>query len=497
MSDVQAGAIMIELKVLASDLKKNFAEATSRVDAFGKSTSTMAQKVNTAGLQVADAFDAVDKANIRMTGRIARLTGAMFAAQQTMQAFAGTGTTNKGAAAASAALSTFAGIALAIPHPVGVALAAVAGLGAGLLSFAKSSGEAITAGEKINAMLLQMKTQNLETQSKGIFAQMTSKGASLGVEKLKTDLEAAETALARAVPRIAELKEKIAASESFGFGTGQDTEELARISAGAEKLAAAVVAKRKELAVAEAGKDRETLDAQNKVLLEGTKTLLEAGLISPLEVLQVEATAAQKALEALLSAGKNADPTALGLLIDKAKGTKAAVESQKNLEGIADNFGSAFSTSLGNAILTGQKPMQALADIGGAMFSNSIGEAMKQVQAGMAAALKAASGGSDVLGGLFSAGLGVAGGLLSKLKGGANQSFASIQSRLESSQAVRGVLAGPSSIAINSLSENMERAFIPVRGDLAVMIGVLKDIRAKIGGGGSAPMQGAGRVTTT
>jgi len=405
----------------------------------------------------------------------------MFAAQSVFTQFAGS--KSKGVEAASAGLGTFAAVSLAIPHPVGLALGAVAGLTAGFVSYGKAMGEAIEGSDKFREAIEKVSKMRFGFTEQKTLAGLVS-GTSLGLDRLKIEADEAAEMLKITVGRIAELKEK----DRFGFRTPKDTAELAKQEALAESQAKLALAKRRDLAAAEAVKDREALASANKILLEGTKIQLQAGLIDPIEALRVEASAASTELQKLLSQGANVDGTALGLAIDKARGAQSKLDSQKRLEGLADGFGTAVSRSLGDAILSGKKPMAALADLGGSLFENAIGKAMEQVQTGMAAAMKAIAGGSDIAGGAITAALGVGGALLAKRASGVDQSFSSIRSIVESSAAVRGIVAGPSSVAINTVGESLTRSMVPVTERLDRLISVAAMIEANTRAGRRQPM---------
>ena len=180
------------------------------------------------------------------------------------------------------------------------------------------------------------------------------------------------------------------------------------------------------------------------------------------------------------------------VLADKTKEALEQVRKESALNAIANSFGSAFSSALGDAILSGKKPMEGLADIGRSLFQNAIGEAMKQVQTGLAAALKAVSGGSDLVGGALSGILGIAGGLFASRKGKSSESFSTVRSAITDSTPVRGIVAGPSSVAIATVSQDIARANAPVVEALHVIARIANQIEKNTSGGGPAGPGGSG-----
>ncbi len=181
---------------------------------------------------------------------------------------------------------------------------------------------------------------------------------------------------------------------------------------------------------------------------------------------------------------------------DAVKAATQKVKDERIVDEMAGNFGSAVTSGLRQAILSGAKPMEALAGIANNLFENALNDAMKAAQEGLSSIFKAVAGegGAGIAGALTGA-LGIAGAIFAKRKGGVDQSFASIQSRIESSQAVRGIVAGPSSVAISEVGEKIERAFEPSRQVFLQMLNELKSINRKTGGGGGS-LSFAGTVPT-
>lgn len=461
--EISAGAVLVELRAQYQDLKKNVQGAKAEMTGFGAGVDATAKKVAASGQQISNSFDAMDKAGARAMARFARLTGVLFAAQNVFQSFAGEGQQNKGVAAASAGLSTFAGVALALPHPVGIALAAIAGLGTGFATFAKQVGEAAEGVEKIKQAIAQVESRRLSIAERKAAADVF--GASEG-ERLSIEIDDLAGKLDASIRKIAKLKE----SNRFGNNPGAD-DEIEEIKKRIEADVKLLGAKRRDLLAAEAVKDRTALEEQNKTLLDSTKIQLEAGLISPIQALEVEARAARAELDKLL-ADPNRDMTALGLALDKAKSTQGKVDAARRLDGLAEGFGSSVSSALSDAILNQRKPSEALANLMGGLFESSLSEAMKQVQTGLAAAFKAATGGSDLLGGVFTAALGIGGGLFAQRANKSSESFSGVKSIVTDSTPVRGIVAGPANVAVATLGNDLTRSMAPVVQRLDMLVRV-------------------------
>ena len=157
------------------------------------------------------------------------------------------------------------------------------------------------------------------------------------------------------------------------------------------------------------------------------------------------------------------------------------------MNAVAADFGNAIGGAVYNGILEGKKAMEIVADVGKNLFANFIDSSIKQLQTGMTAAFKYAFGeAGSAVGGFVNAALGVAGAIYASRQNESDDAFDSVQSAIESSQAVRGIVAGPSSVAIASVGENIQRAFEPSRQLLQSMLGVLREINAKSGRGGGA-----------
>lgn len=145
------------------------------------------------------------------------------------------------------------------------------------------------------------------------------------------------------------------------------------------------------------------------------------------------------------------------------KAKKLIDDQIKAVNDLATTFSSAVGNGLRDAILNAKKPMEAIAGIGQNLFANMIDQTVKRLETGLTEAFKAITGAAGEGIGLALTGiLGAAGAILSKLGSKGTDSFGSVQSAVTSTQAVRGVVAGPSSVAIATVGDNLSRAVAPL-----------------------------------
>lgn len=235
---------------------------------------------------------------------------------------------------------------------------------------------------------------------------------------------------------------------------------------------------------------------------------IQLGIEEPIQAATDNLTAAKKVLDEMLAdndrirqialSGKIATDQidaflAKNLHTDTDIGTaaaavKAALQQKQSIEAVND-LAKTFSTSIGDglrdAILNAQKPMEALATIGKNLFANMIDQTVKRLETGLTEAFKAITGAAGEGIGLAITGiLGAAGAILSKLGSKGSDSFGNVQSAVTSSQAVRGIVAGPSSVAIADVGDNLSRAVQPLLNQMIAAVDWLRKIEGNTRGGG-------------
>lgn len=239
--------------------------------------------------------------------------------------------------------------------------------------------------------------------------------------------------------------------------------------------------------------------------LKDNKTNLDEGLTQPLEAANTEAgLLLQKAkllndfsnqIAALPPELRNGIPTF-------PKGTKEAIDAgekakqQQATKAQGDALAASIGSAVHDGILNGAKAMEIVANVGRNLFDNMLTNVIGKFQTGLSAAFEAVGGkGAGVLGDAIVGVLGVVGGILSKKGGVASQSFNAAQNLIESSQSVRGVVSGPTNVAIAALGENLKRAMAGVEARLDVMIQLMqRGLRAGTSGATAPDVQVAGTV---
>lgn len=262
---------------------------------------------------------------------------------------------------------------------------------------------------------------------------------------------------------------------------GETREKFEKATESANKFASTLDTANKRDTLIKSVKDQlGTIDLQ----LKDNKDALEKGLVDPLEASNTEATLLLQKAKLIIDfqnqisqlppeLRKNIptipDATQQALAAKQANLAKQMVEAQ------AQGFAGAIGRAVSDGILSGAKAMEILANIGRNLFENMINQAVQQLQTGLVAVFKAVAGeGGAVLGGVVTGILGVVGGILSKKSGIAGQSFKAAENLIESSQAVRGIVAGPQNVAIAAVGDNLKRALVGTELRLDVIIQLLQ-----------------------
>lgn len=195
-------------------------------------------------------------------------------------------------------------------------------------------------------------------------------------------------------------------------------------------------------------------------------------------------------LEEDISGGKLKDQTE-----DQLRQLRSSAEVQDFQDTFSSGFSSAVGSGLREAILSGKSAMETLTDIGNKLFGNMVDNFVNNLQNGIQTGLNtlfsAIGGGLEglgsAIGGLLSAVAGVAGALLAKRKGSSSKSFGAVQDVITSSQALRGIVAGPESVAIAAVGEDLSRAITPLIEIGRAQLFALLRIANSVGGKGSGP----------
>jgi len=178
-------------------------------------------------------------------------------------------------------------------------------------------------------------------------------------------------------------------------------------------------------------------------------------------------------------------------IVDASLAAKEKIEAllKETRESFDDLFSGPFSHSIADGlrdgILAGADALSIVRNMGENMFRESISTLVEFGRKNLATALTDLLGaGGELMGTLMSGIMGVAGYFLSgRARNGGSQTYASITG-ITSSEASRGIVAGPSSVAIAAVGDDLSRAFAPVVARLDSLISIGTQINSKVGGGG-------------
>lgn len=159
-----------------------------------------------------------------------------------------------------------------------------------------------------------------------------------------------------------------------------------------------------------------------------------------------------------------------------------------------ERFTIPFTEAIGNAfvngILEGKKAIEIVADLSKNLLGAALNDVVKNFTEGMKEAFKSIAGaGGELLGSALITVVGVVAGVLGK-RASSTDSFNRVKDLVESTEAVRGIVAGPQNVAIAAVGSNLKRALIGVESRLDVLIRVAVETRDKVGGvsfAGSVP----------
>lgn len=190
------------------------------------------------------------------------------------------------------------------------------------------------------------------------------------------------------------------------------------------------------------------------------------------------------------------------------------IEAQTGI--LTTSLTQAIGTAITNGVIEGKKAIETLADVARQLFSKFTDNAMDNLQKGLTAAMQAAfanvkvkdpqtgelknvgDGIAGAISGLVSGIIGIGAGVFSIIqsKKKSSKSFNPVTGTVESTQPLRGIVAGPSSVAIAAVGENLSRALLPTNDILRSIHSTLLAIAGKKGGGFSG-FGYAGAVSTT
>jgi hypothetical protein len=547
-SEFTAGSVLVELKANAADLQKKLQQAKTDVADFGKGVEQAGKRIDVSGKQIGGAFDSFaaksSTADTKIAKMVSRMVGLQLAIAQVSSSKGGLGdfglaleAVGRGAQAAASAFYAFQG-------KISVGGAVILGSGVAAITFytekLKAAIDATNAATAASIKARLSMTQLSDAMADA--AKSSSTFGNTGLQDAESRLQTMRTIFDANLKRLREIPEEIAAIRQqldaelgtgwhiggfdAAFGLLQSPEKKAAFKAQIEGLRSEQenrLRTNRDItgeaggAAGELGlqKIREAAQAAGEALTRmqdlGARAI-EVGLSTPAEVAAANLEAAKKNLQQVLEneiklkaivANDFTDPTVLAearsqlgsLDVSAARNRFLTAQSQdaaaRELNSLATGFSDAIGRGLSDAILNARSPMEALAGVGRNLFESFITDAMKQFQVGLSDAFKAVAGGSAIAGGALTAALGIGGAVLSRLGSSSESTFGNIHSAITSSEAVRGVIAGPANVALASVGENLQRAMVPVTSRLDILVTLtlsmeksLRGMRGPGGGGG-------------
>ncbi len=541
-----AGSIIVALKAQIEGLQKGMAQAKATLDTFARGVQTAATGVQRAGQQMGQTFGDIDKKSALAAARFGRFTQRLLAFHLAMTSMAsavgqGMGQVRTAIEAASIGFGAFAAITSVLPGKLGIVLGIIAALTLVITKLAATSEDTVKQLESFakTATDLSRKFRDMDKEAgirrrvNGLFGIPPAEVATEEFEATKKEIEDLLKFVEIEVPkRLDDLDTQLrgvrggdkqltgSIMRRLGLSDAKDVEaaiqrEIEAVENAQQTAVVRVARAERGIGEKRAGAQiEETRSAVKKLNaeLEDTAkiagTELKFGLIDPLQAAEINARAAEKAVQGLIQEAAAFERTTgrpsveLGTAIvgaaDKAKKARDQADRQREVQRQAENFSGAIGSGITEGIMEGLSAMETLARVGANLMENALRDAVSGFQTAMTAAFKAITGVAGVeLGGLLTGLVGIAGAILAKRGDKGSDSFASIQSNIESSQAVRGIVAGPSNVAIASVGESIGREFKPVIQLLADIRSILSSMRSGRGGPGGASLGFAGSVPTT
>ncbi len=540
MAEQEAGSIVVALKAQIEGLQKGVAQAKATLEGFASGVQGAAAGVQKSGQAISQSFTAMDRQAVRAAAGYAKFTSRLLALQFALGALSqrgsGFGALNQAVSAGASGLTTFAAVASILPSKLGLVIGAVSGLTVAVFDFITLGiRKAVEATESVTDRGLEAEkaVTALRLALEDAAKIADTFGLTVG-ERTAAKLAISRAAYEQNLKKVRELRAELLALNN-AVGTDKEKPgDKGRIGVVEQQIFDT------ERQIADAQKNAPTLAAQanfGKVqdgVVELSKNFqvamgvidksLKAGLITPLQAAQEELTQASGRLRDLLTKQGELEAQLAGAQSEELKGaitsqirslsteigeamsgvTKAQIKlaaeeaviaaKEKFDQEFVQPTANALSSAISNGILAGASSMEILADLGKQLFSNFVQTTVSNFLTGMTAALQqigAVAG--TVFSGLIQAAVGIAGFFLAQQgQKDSEEAFSDIRSNIESSRELRGVVAGPSSVAIASVGEDIGRAFAPAVERLDLVVRFLMGIERNTRGGGGSSGGGGG-----
>ncbi len=522
-----AGSIFFALRAQIEGVQKNVQKVERTLDGLGNGVRSAAKKVQTGGQEISaglqKATASTNDFNAKLAGTVTQMIAMQTIVTQLAEVMGESEFAGEVRAGANALL-VFATTAVLIPGPVGLVIAVLGALVTLIFSLATASSKAGEETLKFVAAIKEMNRVAREAEAEDLFLGLFGELPDLEVQIARREKQirgligVTESFDLRVRRLLASLKEGTITTKQFQGA-------FALLQTNTEKARQAIIRFRDEVIdLREKFKKNEEIKEFNEALdalTEKSKRVQDAlveTFITPLQAAQAQLAIARERVLTFAASFDELDPDEiLNRFPDfeqfkkDAEAARLAVERlQKQLTEIApaDAFRAAFAdplaANIGDAvfqgILEGQEAIEILGAFAENVFSTSLATAVEGFQKGMSDVLTQIAGSAGgVIGNILTGIAGIAAGIFLNRKGESTNTFSEVQSRIQSTQAVRGVVAGPTSIPIASVGSNLERAFVPVNERLDAMIEHLRNISANTSRGpdaGSGKIGFAGDVST-
>jgi hypothetical protein len=356
--------------------------------------------------------------------------------------------------------------------------------------------------ESIDKQILQLQRNVVRVGEEGKKAAAALPGA-----RLKESFTAAE----KVTDEFREQTEQLELQAKFGNEIVEIERQLAAIAKLRGQAPGAVSA-------TELPEKLAKLDKTRDILLERARTLFTTAdakafqdldklhesleqLITPTTALEEIEKAREKTIQRIIELKKaeafitGATVTDEKLRKDAEERVKTQTEEMKLLarksdfkDAFADPVSEGVFQGLADGILHAGDSFKPLVAIGENLFSNMVNSFASQLQKQLSSALTSALGaGGTAFANLLTGIAGIVGFFMSRKKSDLGQTFSDLNPAIESSQLVRGVVAGPSSVPIAAVGEDLQRALVPTNNLLGE---ILYSIRRWGRGTSSSPAAG-------
>lgn len=364
MAETQLSAVISLKDQISAPLRQvqaNLNDIRSRFSLVQKTASASLGEVGTQVKNIASGFGHLDASASKFLGKTANLTNRLLGVALAAQGLAGNNSSLK---AASEGLQTFAGIALALPGPVGLTVGALAGLAVAFKQISTNQKEAAEKAKEFKFEMQQMQRDLFEARGQFLAKLATAKNPALAevesqMESIKEQIGTAYGKLSQAQTGMFENKSKplshqfLAAKES-----AQDAQEKI------DELT-------KKLGELRSESDRLTLGDKLKELQkesESTKLKIDFGVITPLEGAEQQLRLTEKAIDDL-SKAQESMPTdqfseKLRDLVSIANEQRKIIDAAKDSKEVARARGSVDDFETRSGILLSEDTKARLAELG-------------------------------------------------------------------------------------------------------------------------------------